>query len=83
MKTEGSLPCSQDPTIGPYSEPDASSPHVRRPISQRSILILSYLRLGLQGGIIPSGFQTEILYAFLISCVLYSPPIGFSLIWSP
>jgi len=28
METEGSLPCSQNPSTGPYSEPDASSPHV-------------------------------------------------------
>jgi len=24
----GQLPCSQGPTTGPYSEPDASSPHL-------------------------------------------------------
>jgi hypothetical protein len=24
---EGSLPCSKEPAIGPYSEPDAASPH--------------------------------------------------------
>jgi hypothetical protein len=27
MKPESSLPCSQQPTIGPYPEPDQSSPH--------------------------------------------------------
>jgi len=25
MESEGLLPCSQDPTAGPYPEPDASS----------------------------------------------------------
>jgi hypothetical protein len=45
---EGSLPCSQKPSTGPYSEPDQSSPY--HPIlSLRSILILStHLRLGLR-----------------------------------
>jgi hypothetical protein len=27
MESEGLVPSSQDPTIGPYSEPDESSPH--------------------------------------------------------
>jgi hypothetical protein len=29
MKSEGSLPCSQEPTTGPCSEPDESSPHTK------------------------------------------------------
>jgi hypothetical protein len=38
------------------------------PISLRSILILSiHLQLGLPFGIFPSGFPTNILYAFLFS----------------
>jgi len=28
MEPEGSLPCSQEPTTGPYHEPDASNPHL-------------------------------------------------------
>jgi hypothetical protein len=27
MDQEGSLPCSQEPATGSYSEPDESSPH--------------------------------------------------------
>jgi hypothetical protein len=38
------------------------------PISLRSILLLStHLRLGLPSGLYPSGFPTNILYAFLVS----------------
>jgi hypothetical protein len=38
------------------------------PISLRSILILStHLQLGLPGDLFPSGFPTNILYAFLFT----------------
>jgi hypothetical protein len=60
---KGSLPCSQEPSTGPYPEPDRSNP-----ISLRSILILpTHLRLGLPSGLFPSGFPTSILYALLFS----------------
>jgi hypothetical protein len=58
---EGSSPYSQEPSTGPYPEPDRSSPH--HPILSlwRSILILStHLRLGLPSGLFPSGFPTDI-----------------------
>jgi hypothetical protein len=46
MEPEGSLLCSQEPSVGPYPEPDAPSPC--HPVSPRYILILSsHLRLGL------------------------------------
>jgi hypothetical protein len=28
MEPDGSLPCSQDPNIGPHPEPDESSPQL-------------------------------------------------------
>jgi hypothetical protein len=61
MEPEGSLPCSQKPSTGPYPEPDQSNPY--HPIL--SILILStHLRLTLPSGLLPSAFPTNILYAF-------------------
>jgi hypothetical protein len=66
MEPEGSLPCSQEPSTVPYLEPDQSN--LYHPISLRSILILStHLRLGLHNGLFPSGFFTNILYAFFFS----------------
>jgi hypothetical protein len=37
MESQGSLPCSQEPAIGNYSEPDESLPHT---VSLRSIIII-------------------------------------------
>jgi hypothetical protein len=53
MEPEGSLPRSQEPSTGPYPEPDRSNPY--QPILSlvRSILILStHLRLGLPSGLL-------------------------------
>jgi len=58
---------SHGPAIRPYPESD-DPVHTSHPIPLRSILILSsHLCPGLLSGIIPSGFPTKILYAFLIS----------------
>jgi hypothetical protein len=67
MKPKYSLPCSQQPTIGPYPEPDESSPHINA-VSLRFILILSsHLRLGLPSGLFPSGSPTNNLNLFNIT----------------
>jgi hypothetical protein len=70
---EGSSPCSQEPSTGPYPEPDRSSPSY--PISLRSIIISStHLRLGLPSGLFPFGFLTNILHAFLVSPIRATYP---------
>jgi hypothetical protein len=59
---EDLLPCSQEPSTGPYPEPD-----------QLVLILSSHLRLGLPSDLFPSGFVTKILYAFLLSslCATY------------
>jgi hypothetical protein len=58
MESEGSLPCSQEPSTGPYPEPDQSSPY------RRSILTLSsHLRLGFPSGLLPPGILLLSLWA--------------------
>jgi hypothetical protein len=63
MEPEGSLPRSQEPSTGPYPQPDQCSP--RHPILSsflRFILILlSHLRLYLSSGPFPSGFRMKLL----------------------
>jgi hypothetical protein len=56
--TQRSLPCSQDPFIGP------------NPVSLRSILILyTHLRQCLPSGLFPSGFPTKLLHALLLPTI--------------
>jgi len=67
MESKGSLLHLQEPAIGPHPEPNESSPHPQA-FTLRSIIILSsHLCLDLLSGFFPSGFLTEILYAFFIS----------------
>jgi hypothetical protein len=74
VEPKGSLPCSQEPSNGLYSEPDQSI-HTMHPVSLKHILILStHVRLGLPSGLLPSGFPH--LQAFIFSpSVLHALPI--------
>jgi hypothetical protein len=72
MEPEGSLPCSQKPSTGPYPDPDKSSPS--HPISLRSILTPTYLCLCLPSGLFHSGFPTNILYALLFTPIRATCP---------
>jgi hypothetical protein len=61
MELDGSLPCSQEPSTGPYPEPYQSSPFLPILPFLWSILILStHLRLRLPSDLFPSGFPTNI-----------------------
>jgi hypothetical protein len=63
MEAAGSLLCSQDPSTGPFPEPDASSP--RLPIYFPKI----YSNVIIPSTPMSSVFPTEILYAFLIGSI--------------
>jgi hypothetical protein len=57
VEPEGSLPCSQETSNGPYPEPEQSSPYNLIYISKIHLLLYSHLRLGLvlPSGLFPSG----------------------------
>jgi hypothetical protein len=61
MKPEGSLPYSQEPSTCPYPEPGQSSAYHLI----LSLILSTQLRFGHPSGLFPSGFPTNILYAFL------------------
>jgi hypothetical protein len=50
MEPEDPLPCLQEPTTGHCPNTNESSPHITHPVTLRSILVSSYLRLDLPSG---------------------------------
>jgi hypothetical protein len=59
MEPKGSLPCSQESTIGPYPEPHSSSLNLH-------ILFILPIYAQILSDLFPSGLPTNILYTFLI-----------------
>jgi hypothetical protein len=67
MEQGGSLPRSQEPSSGPYPEPDRSSPsHPIQCLLSYVLIFSTLLLLGLPSGLFPSGFPTNILYALFV-----------------
>jgi hypothetical protein len=72
MEAKGPLPCSREPSAGPYPEPDKFESISFNPISVRPILF-SFLpiRLDFHTGLFPAGFLTKILYAYSLTWSFY------------
>lgn len=58
MKTEGSLPQSQQSVNYPYPEPRRSSQRTDPTFKESILIVSSYISLGLPSGSISSGFFT-------------------------
>ena len=65
MEPEVSLPRSQQPATCPCPEQDQSSPHPLLPLFKVHFILSYHLQLGLPRGILPLGFVTKILDAYL------------------
>jgi hypothetical protein len=63
MEPVGSLPCSQEPSTGPYPDPDQSNLYHPSHLFKIHFILFTHLRLGLPNGLLPSGFPTNILYS--------------------
>ena len=84
MEPEGSLPRTQVRATCPYPELDQSSPCPTSHFLKIHLKIILPFMLGLQSGLIPSGFPTKTLEAPLLSpiCVICPPPSKVFLILS-
>jgi hypothetical protein len=80
MEPEGALPCSQEPSTGPYLEPDQCSPY--HPILSLSKIYYNTAHPPtncLRSDLFPSGLPTNIPHAFLFSPIDATCPAHLSL----
>jgi hypothetical protein len=61
VEQESSLPCSQQPATGPYSEPDESSSQPRNLFQIRSDIILPSTHVTSEWSLFPQAFL-QIIY---------------------
>jgi len=65
----------------PYPDPEASSPPFPTYVRKVRINVTPHLLLGLPSGLFPSGFPTDILYAFVISSMHTTCPAPIILVY--
>jgi hypothetical protein len=61
---ERSLPCSQEPVTGPYSEPHTSIQYPHDNILRSILISSSHLHLGIPSDLLPSGFLIKLCMHF-------------------
>ena len=64
MNVKNPLPCSHQPTSGPYPEPQETNP-----LLVCILISPSHLTTGVSKGFLLSGFPTKVSYAFLVSAI--------------
>jgi hypothetical protein len=67
MEPKCSLPCSQKPATCPYHQPDECIQHPHTFFHMIHFNIILASTPSLPSGLVPSGFQIKIWYAFIIS----------------
>jgi hypothetical protein len=67
MELQRSIPCSQEPPPVPIRSNINPIHSIPSYLSKIRFNMSTYLRLGLPSGLFPSGFPTNILYAFLFA----------------